>query len=71
MDPFFREVRAGDLHAVLPPRRWDDDPDLRLPPVGRKHDKPFEDGLPKPEKAPAVFVPVSYTHLTLPTIYSV
>ena len=37
VDPFFREVHAGDLHAVLPPRRWDDDPDLRLPPLGRKH----------------------------------
>ena len=48
VDPFFREVHAGDLHAVLPPRRWDDDPDLRLPPLGRKHDAPFEDGLPKP-----------------------
>ena len=48
VDPFFREVHAGDLHAVLPPRRWDDDPDLRLPPLGRKHDVPFEDGLPKP-----------------------
>ena len=61
VDPFFREVRAGDLRAVLPPHRWDDDPDLRLPPVGRKHDKPFEDGLPKPEKAPAVFVPAAPT----------
>ena len=66
MDPFFREVRAGDLRAVLPPHRWDDDPDLRLPPVGRKHDKPFEDGLPKPEKAPAVFVPAAPTAASAP-----
>ena len=66
VDPFFREVHAGDLHAVLPPRRWDDDPDLRLPPVGRKHDKPFEDGLPKPEKAPAVFVPAAPTAAPAP-----
>ena len=57
VDPFFREVHAGDLHAVLPPRRWDDDPDLRLPPFGRKHDAPFEDGLPKPPTP--VFVPAA------------
>ena len=58
VDPFFREVHAGDLHAVLPPRRWDDDPDLRLPPLGRKHDVPFEDGLPKPP-TPVLVPPAS------------
>ena len=58
LDPFFREVHAQDLHAVLPPRRWDDDPDLRLPPLGRKHDVPFEDGLPKPP-TPVLVPPAS------------
>ena len=48
-EPYFRALHASDLARTLPTHPPDEDPDLKLPPMGRRYDAPFEDGLPKPE----------------------
>ena len=51
-EDYFRKLHLSDLVHALPSHPWESDRDLLMPPAGRPHSEPFEDGLPKAEPAP-------------------